>query len=132
MERHQSSTLKVIEFLKNQPQVKEILYPNNNPIAKKQMTGFSGLFSIVLDTDGQGARDFIDRLKYFSIGVSWGGFESLAYAPIISLSKEMSEEKLKASGIHPGLIRLYIGLEAPEDLIDDLSYSLSKIETAQA
>lgn len=126
MERHQSSTHKVIEFLKTKPQVKEILYPHNNPIAKKQMTGFSGLFSIVLDTDGQGARDFIDRLKYFSIGVSWGGFESLAYAPIISLSKEMSEEKLKASGIHPGLIRLYIGLEDPEDLIEDLKQALNK------
>jgi cystathionine beta-lyase/cystathionine gamma-synthase len=92
------------------------------------MKGYGGLFSIVLDTDAQGARDFIDRLKLFCIGVSWGGFESLAYAPIISLSKEMSPEKLEASGIHPGLIRLYIGLEDAEDLIDDLKSSLDMID----
>ncbi len=128
MERHQKSTEAVIAFLNEEEKVTSILYPNNNPIAKKQMKGYGGLFSIVLDTDAQGARDFIDRLKLFCIGVSWGGFESLAYAPIISLSKEMSPEKLEASGIHPGLIRLYIGLEDAEDLIDDLKSSLDMID----
>lgn len=127
MERHEKSTEKVIAFLKTHKKVTSILYPNNNPIAQKQMRGYGGLFSIVLDTDGQGARDFIDRLKLFCIGVSWGGFESLAYAPIISLSKEMSKEKLEASGIHPGLIRLYIGLEDAEDLIADLKSALDMI-----
>lgn len=124
MERHQKSTMKVIKYLEQEKKVTSILYPMNDPIAKKQMTGYGGLFSIVLDTDEQGARDFIDRLKLFCIGVSWGGFESLAYAPIISLSKEMSKEKLEASGIHPGLIRLYIGLEDAEDLIADIKAAL--------
>ncbi|MCH4887072.1 PLP-dependent transferase [Acidaminobacter sp. JC074] len=127
MERHQSSTRKVLDYLGSHPKVLEILYPDKDPIALKQMKGFSGLFSVVLDTDGQGARDFIDCLNYFSIGFSWGGFESLAYAPIISLSKELPPDKLKAAGIHPGLIRLFAGLEDPEDLIEDLKQALDKI-----
>lgn len=128
MKRHEESTGVIIDFLRKHPKVIQVIYPDEDPIAQKQMTGFSGLFSLVLDTDEQGARDFIDQLKYFSIGVSWGGYESLAYAPIISLSKEMSKEKLEASGIHPGLIRLSIGLEDPEDLLEDLEQALSFIK----
>lgn len=128
MERHMKSTKTIIDFLRNEPQVKAIVYPDQNPIAKKQMSGFSGLFSVVLDTDALGARKFIDTLNLFCIGVSWGGYESLAYAPIISLSKEMSPEKLEASGIHPGLIRLSIGLEDPEDLINDIKNALEVIK----
>lgn len=127
MERHMKTTEKVIAFLKSHPKVKDVLYPSDNPIAIKQMSGFSGLFSVVLNTDGAGAKTFIDNLNYFCIGVSWGGYESLAYAPIISLEKEMSEEKLKASGIHPGLIRLSIGLEDADDLIMDIERALLKL-----
>jgi len=127
MERHESSAKKVMTYLESHPKVVEILYPDKDPIALKQMTGFAGLFSVVLDTDAKGARDFIDYLKYFSIGVSWGGFESLAYAPIISLSKELPPDKLEAAGIHPGLIRLFVGLEDPEDLIEDIQEALEKI-----
>lgn len=128
MKKHMESTQIIIEFLEKHPLVKEVVYPNKNPIALRQMTGFSGLFSVVLHTDGRGARLFIDTLKLFSIGVSWGGYESLAYAPIISLSKEMSKEKLEASGIHPGLVRLSIGLEEPEDLIEDIVNALEVIK----
>lgn len=124
MQRHMQTAEAVVDYLEGHDKVIEVLYPKGDPIADKQMTGYGGLFSIVLDTDEKGARDFIDRLKLFCIGVSWGGFESLAYAPIISLSKEMSKEKLDASGIHPGLIRLYVGLEDAEDLIEDLSLAL--------
>lgn len=127
MERHMKSTNFIIDNLLKHPKVISINYPKGNPVAEKQMSGFSGLFSLILDTDGQGARDFIDHLSLFCIAVSWGGYESLAYAPIISLSKEMSEEKLKASGIHPGLIRLSIGLEDPEDLLDDIYKALDMI-----
>lgn len=127
MHRHEASTKKVLDYLEKEEKVTSIVYPNKNPIAQKQMKGYGGLFSIVLDTDAQGARDFIDHLKLFCIGVSWGGFESLAYAPIISLSKEMSKEKLDASGIHPGLIRLYIGLEDAEDLIEDIKAAIKSL-----
>lgn len=128
MKKHMESTKIIIEFLENHPLVKEILYPNNNPIAIKQMSGFSGLFSVVLNTDEKGVRLFIDTLKLFSIGVSWGGYESLVYAPIISLSKEMSKEKLEASGIRPGLVRLSIGLEEAEDLIEDIVNALNEVD----
>lgn len=127
MKKHMESTQEVINFLRSHPKVVDIVYPDQDPIAIKQMSGFTGLFSVVLDTDEKGARNFIDALEYFSIGVSWGGYESLAYAPIISLSKEMSKEKLEASGIHPGLIRLSIGLEEAEDLIEDIEKALNKI-----
>jgi len=127
MKHHEATAKRVIEFMRGHDKVIDVLYPDRDEIGKKQLKGYGSLFSVILDTDGQGARDFIDRLKLFCIGVSWGGYESLAYAPIISLSKEMTPEKLEASGIHPGLIRLYLGLEDADDLIEDLEKALALV-----
>lgn len=132
MKAHQSNTEALIGFLSSRKEVKRIHYPGlsgfpGHEIAKSQMTGFSGLFSFELDTDSNGARQFIDHLTLFSIGVSWGGYESLVYAPNISLSKELSPEKLAAGGIHPGLIRISVGLESTDDLIRDIENALRYI-----
>lgn len=127
MAQHQKTAAAVMAYLKTRPEVTKILYPAGNPIAEKQMTGFAGLFTIELNTDEQGVRRFLNTLELFSIGVSWGGYESLAYAPIISLSKELTPEKLAAAGIHPGLVRLFVGLEDAGDLILDLETALAAL-----
>lgn len=132
MERHQQSALRVAAYLAAHPKVQVVHYPGlpSSPyhdVAKRQMRGFSGLFSMELDTNADGIKRFLNALSYFKIGVSWGGFESLAYAPIISVSRAMPEENWRAAGIIPNLVRLSIGLENVEDLIADLEGALREL-----
>jgi len=70
-------------------------------------------------------KTFINALELFQLGVSWGGHESLVYAPVISYKRELTPEQYKAFGIDTGLIRLSIGLESSKDLISDLQHALS-------
>lgn len=133
MLEHQSNAQKVAEFLEKHPKVSKVNYPGlksfpQYELAKKQMSGCSGLMSFVIDSDNlEDIKAFVNSLEYFSIGVSWGGHESLVYAPAISYLREMSEEKFKATGLSLGVIRIYIGLEEAEDLIEDLDNSLKHI-----
>lgn len=132
MERHQKNTKALISYLQTHPAVERINYPGlddfeQRDLADKYLKGHTGLFSMTLRTDSPGVKRFLNSLQIFQIGVSWGGFESLAYAPIISLEKELTPEKLKESGIHPGLVRLSIGLEHPDDLIADLEQAFEVI-----
>ncbi len=82
------------------------------------MTGFSGLLSFELEDDLVKAHRFVDNLKYFNIGVSWGGFESL----VLNLARDGKNE-----AIPKGLIRISVGLEHVDDLISDLDQALSLI-----
>lgn len=132
MERHSRNAMEIAEFLAQHPKVNHVNYPGlasfpQYELAQKQMKGYSGLLSFEIDTDAAGVRRFLNSLTYFQIGVSWGGFESLAYAPIISVAKELPEEMWQAAGIHPGLIRISVGLENSADLIADLKYALEQI-----
>ncbi|MFC4113879.1 trans-sulfuration enzyme family protein [Nonomuraea zeae] len=129
MAAHQERGLAVAAFLEGHPAVRAVNHPGlpshpGHAIALQQMTGFSSLFSIVLDTE---SRDevgaFLDKLRYFRIGVSWGGFESLVNAPALS-----TEESVRATmGIPVGLARLSVGLEPADALIKDLGLALEGV-----
>lgn len=129
--KHQENTLQVAKFLESHPKVKKVYYPGiksfeQYELGKKQMDGYTGLMAIDLDCkDIDKIKAFVNRLEYFYIGVSWGGFESLVYAPAISYLKEMTPDKFDAMGISLGSIRLSIGLENYNDLICDLEKALS-------
>lgn len=128
--KHQENALQVAKFLESHPKVKKVYYPGiksfeQYELGKKQMDGYTGLMAIDLDCkDLDKIKAFVNRLEYFYIGVSWGGFESLVYAPAISYLKEMTPDKFDAMGISLGSIRLSIGLENYNDLICDLEKSL--------
>jgi cystathionine beta-lyase/cystathionine gamma-synthase len=93
------------------------------------MGGYSGLLGFELDTDDlERIKRFFNTLEVFQIGVSWGGHESLVYAPAISYLKELPEEQFKALGIAPGDMRISVGLEDSRDLIADLSSALEALE----
>lgn len=130
MEQHQKSALKVAGFLENHPKIKLVRYPGlksfpQYELGQKQMSGYSGLMSFQLDTDNlEKVKLFFNSLKFFHRGVSWGGFESLVYAPAISYIKELSPEQFKNMGISLGDIRISVGLESVEDLIADLETGL--------
>ncbi|MEO3803429.1 PLP-dependent aspartate aminotransferase family protein [Nonomuraea sp. B1E8] len=128
MAAHQERGLAVAAFLEGHSAVREVNHPGlpshpGHAIALRQMSGFSSLFSLVLDTDSpQEVAGFLDRLRYFRIGVSWGGFESLVNAPALS-----TEESVRATmGIPVGLVRLSVGLEPADELIKDLGQALEE------
>ena len=78
-------------------------------------------------SDLQEIKTFFNALEIFKIGVSWGGHESLVYAPAISYLKELSPEQFKGLGISLGDIRISVGLEDADDLIDDLQQALATL-----
>lgn len=123
---HQERGLAVAAFLKDHPGVRAVNHPGlpshpGHTIAARQMSGFSSLFSLELDTDSrEEVSAFLDKLRHFRIGVSWGGFESLVNAPALS-----TEESVRATmGIPVGLVRLSVGLEPADTLIKDLGLAL--------
>lgn len=129
MKAHQENAIKVAEYLEKHPKVKKVNYPGltSNPgyeLARKQMTGFSGLMSFELAADCiDDLKTFINKLSLFKIGVSWGGHESL----IISPYRGNNEKELLANNLSPYLIRISVGLEDVDSLIDDLSQAFKQI-----
>lgn len=133
LEKHQANSIQVAKFLDDHPKVTIVRYPGlksfpQYELAKKQMSGYTGLMGFTLKSqDLNKIKSFFNALKIFQIGVSWGGHESLVYAPAISYLKELTPKQFKQMGISLGDMRISIGLEDAQDLIDDLDQALSKI-----
>lgn len=133
MEQHQKNAMIIAEFLEKHPKIEKVNYPGlksfpQYELGKKQMTGYSSLMSFQLKTDDLNKiKQFFNSLSLFQIGVSWGGHESLIYAPAISYLKELSKEQFDEMGIQLGDMRISIGLESAEDLVEDLNRCLSSI-----
>ena len=131
MQRHQENAMKVAQFLEQHPQIELVRYPGlpsfpQYELGKKQMTGYSGLLSFQLKTnDIEKVKAFYNALKMFHRGVSWGGFESLVYAPAISYFKELLPEQFAQMGIALSDIRISVGLENAENLIEDLRQAMN-------
>lgn len=124
LKQHEENALKIARWLKEQPQVGRILHPAlpdcpGHELWKRDFKGSSGLFSFELkDADKARRAAFIDGLKLFGIGFSWGGYESLV------LTADPMRKVSKAPA--PNLVRLQIGLEDSEDLIADLAAALAQ------
>ena len=133
VERHQSNALAVAEFLESSPKIEQVHYPGLKSFpqyerGKEQMSGYTGLLSFKLkSTDLERIKTFVNSLEVFQIGVSWGGHESLVYAPAISYLKELNEEQFEGMGISLGDIRISVGLEHVDDLITDLERALATL-----
>ena len=125
---HWENTIKIVNFLKKQKKIKEVLYPHkpgskNYKMWKKYYTGATGLFSIIIKTKSKSSvLKFVNKLELFGIGYSWGGFESLAIYHDISKSRNFYRFKKDEH-----LVRIHVGLEDPQDLITDLKNSLNNI-----
>ena len=125
LERHQKSALAVARWLDDQPGVALVLHPalESHPdhhLGKRDFCGSSGIFSIVLKGGGQKAQHaFLDALKIFGLGYSWGGYESLAVPVFLG-------DRTIARGSYDGpLIRLQVGLEDVDDLKADILRGLA-------
>jgi len=123
-----TSAKKVSDFLENHPKIKQLNYPfaSKNPqleLAKKQMKQGGGLLSIVIDAkDEAGIERFCDNLKRFVMATSWGGYESLLF-PLCALAASKSFE----NPLPWNMVRLYIGLEDADLLIEDLKQALDNV-----
>ena len=137
LKQHSENTKIVINFLKKQKKIKEILYPHNPSsknykLWKKYYSGATGLLSIVIKSQKKASViKFVNSLELFGIGYSWGGFESLAILQEIKGSKK--DQYLKGRNYYKFkndefIVRLHIGLEDPKDLINDLKKGLKKIK----
>ena len=135
LKSHQENTKKVVNFLNRQKKVKEILYPHkpgskNYKLWKKYYSGATGLLSIIIKSKKKSSVvKFVNSLELFGIGYSWGGFESLALLQELRKSTEYTKgRKFYKFNADEHIVRLHIGLEDPNDLINDLKKSLKFIK----
>ena len=128
LRQHEKAGLQIADWLRTRPDVKRVLYPAlpddpGHAIWKRDFTGACSLFSIVLHTDDEAAvARMVDAYRYFKIGASWGGFESLvipAYPAQLRTAVPWTE-----SGF---VLRYHVGLEAPEDLTADLEEGFGRL-----
>ena len=131
MDKHHSNTLKVIKWLSKQKKITEILYPykpssKSYKLWKKYYSGASGLLGIIIKSKRKSSvYSFVNSLELFGIGYSWGGYSSLA---VYNDPAEMGERRFFKLQKNHHLIRLHVGLENTEDLINDLRKALKKIK----
>jgi cystathionine beta-lyase/cystathionine gamma-synthase len=132
MNAHEAAAKSVAEFLEGHRAVEKVHYPGlrSHPqyeLGRRQMSGYTGLMAFELaTTDLKAIKGFFNSLDLFQIGVSWGGHESLIYAPAISYLKEFTPEQFSSLGVSIGLMRISIGLEHADDLIVDLRQALDR------
>ncbi|BDQ28336.1 cystathionine gamma-synthase [Helicobacter ailurogastricus] len=132
MEEHQKNALCVAQFLQVHPKVKRVYYPGlpthpNHDLAKAQMRGFGGMLSFTLKNDGE-AIPFVESLQLFILGESLGGVESLVGVPAVMTHACIPKEKRIATGIEDGLVRLSVGIEDQEDLLEDLEQAFKRLK----
>jgi cystathionine beta-lyase len=130
MQRHCENGEAVARFLKTHPKVENVYWPGfedhpNHEIAKKQMRGFGGMVSF---TTAEGTIDsavrFVEKLKVFTLGESLGGVESLAGHPATMTHASIPKEEREKTGVVDAMVRLSVGVEDEEDLINDLKQAL--------
>ena len=130
IKKHEENTKKIINFLKKEKKINEILYPHkkgsvNYENWRKYYSGATGLFSVLIKTKNKKSiLNFLNSLKLFGIGQSWGGFESLVLYQSYNITRIF--KKYTKPNYH--IIRFHIGLEDPNDLILDLKQALNKIK----
>jgi cystathionine beta-lyase/cystathionine gamma-synthase len=129
VQRQCENAMAVAKFLEGHPKVARVHYPGlkshpDHALARKQMRGFGGMLAFDLKGGLPAARRFCDRVRLFLLAASLGGVESLVILPIYSSHYNMTSDELRRAGVSPGTVRVSIGLEDKEDLIEDLKQAL--------
>ncbi|MEZ0170111.1 cystathionine gamma-synthase [Microvirga sp. TS319] len=130
MERHCTSALKIAEFLEAHPQVDGVIYPGltshpQHELAKRQMRGFGGIITARIKGGLDGATRLLERCQLFTLAESLGGVESLIEHPAIMTHASVPPQVRAELGIDDGLVRLSVGIEDADDLIQDLRSALA-------
>lgn len=135
VERHVENSLKVVEFLKNHPQVEKVNHPAASDDAEQQRlykkyfpNGGGSIFTFEIKGDEKKAQDFIDHLELFSLLANVADVKSLAIHPASTTHSELNEAELVEQGIKKNTIRLSIGTEHIDDIIEDLSEAFDAVK----
>lgn len=129
MQRHCENGMKVAEFLESHPEVEAVYYPGleshpNHKIAKEQMNGFGGIIAFELKSGLEGGKILLNNLEVCTLAVSLGDTETLIQHPASMTHSPYTREDRLAAGITDGLVRISVGLENIEDIIEDLENGL--------
>lgn len=132
MKKHQENAIKISEYLEKHPKVLKVHYPGlkthpQHALAKKQMTGFGGMISFEIKSDLKGTKQFVEGLKLFLVAESLGSVESLIEIPALMTHASIPKAVREKIGLSDNLIRASIGIEDPDDLINDLEASFKQI-----
>ncbi len=130
MERHCENALYVAQNLQNHPEIETVSYPllQTHPgfqIAKKQMKSGGGIITLTIKGGYEGAKQFLDKLKMIKISPNLGDSRTIATHPASSTHCKLTEEERQQVGITPGLVRISVGLENKQDILDDILQALS-------
>lgn len=135
VERHTYNALKVVEYLNNHPQVESVSHPSVSTDPKQQElykkyfpNGGGSIFTFDIKGDAQKAKDFIDNLELFSLLANVADVKSLVIHPATTTHSQCTEEELLDQGIRPNTIRLSIGCENVDDIIQDLDEAFKTVE----
>ncbi len=135
VERHVENALKVVEYLKNHPQVEAVHHPSISDDAEQQTlykkyfpNGGGSIFTFEIKGDAQKAKDFIDNLELFSLLANVADVKSLVIHPASTTHSQLNEEELADQGIKPNTIRLSIGTENIADIIEDLDEAFKAVQ----
>ena len=131
MQRHNSNAMKIAEYLSHEKKASRVYYPGltshpQHELARTQCTGFGGMISFDVG-NLENARKVVESVRIFSFAESLGGVESLIGHPVTMTHASVPVEKRNQMGLTDGIVRLSVGVEDVEDLIEDLGYALGKI-----
>ena len=131
MKQHNENAIAVSKYLSNHPKIEKVFFPGIDKrymeIAEKQMDGFGGMMSFVIDSNIDGVKNFLKNLTLFTLAESLGGVESLIEHPAIMTHASIDTSIREKLGISDTLLRISVGIEDVDDLIADLDQALSKI-----
>jgi cystathionine gamma-lyase len=130
MERHCTNAMALANHFENHKDISEVIYPGlaNHPqhdLAAKQMNGFGGIISMNISGGLEKSKTFLEKTKIFALAESLGGVESLIEHPALMTHASLPKNRREAIGITDGLVRLSVGLESLDDLIDDIEQALT-------
>ena len=135
-ERHIENALKVVEYLKKHPQVEKVNHPSLETGKKKELydrffpNGAGSIFTFEIKGGAEKAKKFTESLELFSLLANVADVKSLVIHPASTTHSQLSEKELLASGIKPNTIRLSIGTEHIDDIIDDLEHGFDAVRGA--
>lgn len=129
MKEHMANALKVVDFLESHARVSKVFFPwsPKHPqyqLARKQMSGMSGMVSFEIDGGLEDAKRFLERVRLFTLAESLGSVESLIEHPATMTHSHIPAEIRLKTGISDSLVRISVGIESAEDLIEDLRVAL--------
>ena len=129
MERHSENAIAIAKHFESHKEIAEVIYPGleNHPqhdLASKQMNGFGGIISMNIKGGLEKSKSFLERTEIFALAESLGGVESLIEHPALMTHASLPKDRREMIGISDGLVRLSVGLESLDDLVEDIEQAL--------